>query len=141
MDVRLNVSYERVYRLQKLGVSGPMCNDLFYHVVICTTISHYVQVHRTQKVCVSGPKFIGLFLFLVLVGTTTSQNIGHLFFNTLQRNGVWFKVIKQAFTSTIFGGNNYCGVTLNFWQFDGATILITFILARKSVNIGLCKCN
>ena len=41
-------------------------------------VGPYEQVYRSQKVCVSGPMFIGLFV-LVFVGTTTSQNILHLF--------------------------------------------------------------
>ena len=42
MDVKLNVSYEQVYRSQKVCVSGPMCNGSFFHVVMCTTTSHNI---------------------------------------------------------------------------------------------------
>ena len=44
MDVRLNISYEQVYRSQNVCISGPMCNDLFFNVVICrpTITSHNI---------------------------------------------------------------------------------------------------
>ena len=70
MDVRLNASYEQVYRSQKVCVCEPKCNGLLFmlwYVVSPLTIldtsvfSHYEQVYRNQEVCVSGPMFIGLF--------------------------------------------------------------------------------
>ena len=45
-------------------------------------VSHYGQVYRSQKVCISRPCLLDFF-FLILVGTTTSQIIIHIFYNTL----------------------------------------------------------
>ena len=40
LDTFVFIHYEQVYRTQKVCVSGPMCNGLFIHVVICTMTSH-----------------------------------------------------------------------------------------------------
>ena len=69
MDVRLNVSYEQVYRSQKVCVFGPMCNGpffiLWYELPPLTVLdtfvfSHYEQVYRTGVANQNTPRAIDM---------------------------------------------------------------------------------
>ena len=77
--------YEQVYRTQKVCVSGPMCNCLFFSrlwyvlpsvaILVTLVFSHYEQVCRTLKVCISGPMFILFFLFFIFLFCLTVSGL------------------------------------------------------------------
>ena len=81
--------YEEVYRTQKVRVSGPKCNNLFfsccdmyYHLSQYWSLLFSAAMNKcteVRKYAVPDPCLLD---FNVLVGTITSQNIRH-FFNTL----------------------------------------------------------
>ena len=86
MDVRLNVSYEQVYRSQKVCISGPRCiifyssSDMCYHISQYSTLLFLATMNKCTELSMNFRTHVyWTFFFLVLVGATTSQSIRHLF--------------------------------------------------------------
>ena len=81
--------HEQVYRTQRVCVSGPKCNNLFfsccdmdYHLSLYWTLLVLATMNKStelRKYAFPDPSVI-IFSFHVVICTTTSHNIGHFWF-------------------------------------------------------------